>query len=145
MPSVVPSGTIYHMIKLGFSTNAFKLTSLEAAIDTIARIGYSGVEIMADVPHAYTPHMPAQRINAVKAQIAAYRMQVSNVNAFTLFAVGDTYHPTWIEDDTALRQQRIDHTLNAIRMTHALGGKTISLQPGGPLDANVAGGGEGAR
>ncbi len=119
-------------MKLAFSTNAFKRTSLEEAIDAIARIGYAGVELMADVPHAYPPHMPAERIAAVRRQLAGYRMQVSNVNAFTLFALGDTYHPTWIEDDVALRRQRIAHTKQAIEMTAAVGGRTISLEPGGP-------------
>lgn len=121
-------------MRLGFSSNAFKQTSLEAAIDAIASAGYAGVEIMADVPHAYPPEMPTERVVAVKKQIAARGMAISNVNAFTLFAIGDTYHPTWVEDDDALIQQRIDHTLNVIKMTAALGGKTISLQPGGPQD-----------
>lgn len=121
-------------MKLAFSTNAFKRTSLESAIDTIAEIGYHGVELMADVPHAYPPHMPTERMTALRAQLARYRMQVSNVNAFTLFALGDTYHPTWIEDDATLREQRIQHTKNCIVMTAAVGGKTISLEPGGPQD-----------
>lgn len=122
------------MIKLAFSSNAYKQTSLEAAIDSIARIGYTGVEIMADVPHAYPPHMPAARVAAVREQLARLRLEVSNVNAFTLFALGDTYHPTWIEDDSAKRAQRIEHTKNVIAMTAALGGKTISLEPAGPQD-----------
>ncbi len=120
-------------MKLAFSTNAYKKTSLEAAIDSIAALGYAGVEIMADVPHGYPPDMPEARVAAVKTQIASRHLQVSNVNAFTLFAKGDTYHPTWIEDDLRLVAQRIEHTQNVIRMTAALGGRTISLQPGGPL------------
>src|SRR4051812_41287707 len=39
------------MIRLAFSTNAFKKNTLAEAIGEIARIGYGGVEIMADVPH----------------------------------------------------------------------------------------------
>ena len=119
-------------MKLAFSTNAYKKTTLELAIDSIASLGYAGVEIMADVPHAYPPDMPAERIERVKGQIAGLGMQVSNVNAFTLFALGDTYHPTWIEDDAKLIGQRIEHTKNAIEMSAKLGAKTISLQPGGP-------------
>ncbi|HVT83442.1 MAG TPA: sugar phosphate isomerase/epimerase family protein [Phycisphaerae bacterium] len=120
-------------MKLAFSTNAFKKTTLEAAINAIADIGYPGVEIMADVPHAYPPDMPPPRIQTVRNLITSRGMAVSNVNAFTLFARGDTYHPSWIEEDPARIRQRIEHTHNAIRMTAALGGKTISLQPGGPL------------
>ena len=89
-------------MKLAFSTNAFKKVSLEEAIGVIAGIGYAGVEVMADIPHAYPPDMPAERVVRVRELIAAKGMAVSNVNAFTLFAIGDTYHPSWIEEDAGL-------------------------------------------
>jgi len=123
-------------MNLAFSTNAYKKTTLEAAIDSIAAIGYTGVELMADIPHAYPPDMPPDRIARIRTQLARHKLALSNVNAFTLFAQGDTYHPTWIENDPALIQQRITHTQNAIRMTAAINNNqpaTISLQPGGPL------------
>lgn len=121
------------MLDLAFSTNAFKKNTLEEAIEAIARVGYRGVELMADVPHAYPQQMDAQRTAAVKARIKELGLSVSNVNAFTLFACGDTYHPTWIEDDPAKRQTRIDHTLRSIELAREFAAKTISLQPGGPL------------
>ncbi len=121
------------MRRLAFSTNAFKKTSLESAVDAIADIGYRGVELMADVPHALPRDMSASRLRDLKKRLADANTVVSNVNAFTLFACGDTYHPTWIEDDAALRQQRIDHTRACLRLAAEVGAKTISLQPGGPL------------
>jgi sugar phosphate isomerase/epimerase len=121
------------MLDLAFSTNAFKKNTLEEAVDAIADIGYRGVELMADVPHAYPQDMPAQRRQALRERLARLGMAVSNINAFTLFACGDTYHPTWIEDDPALRQKRIDHTLRSIELAAEFGAATVSLQPGGPL------------
>lgn len=121
------------MIQLAFSTNAFKKNTLEEAIRAIAQIGYRGVEIMADVPHAYPATMDKARRQEVKNLIRSLGLQVSNINAFTLFAQGDTYHPTWIEDSAAQRQKRIDHTLAAIELAAEFGAKTTSLQPGGPL------------
>src|SRR5688500_15878699 len=121
------------MLDLAFSTNAFKKTTLEEAIESIASIGYRGVELMADVPHAYPQNMDAARRQRVRERIKQLGLTVSNVNAFTLFACGDTYHPTWIEDDPAKRQLRIDHTLKTIALAREFGAKTISLQPGGPL------------
>jgi sugar phosphate isomerase/epimerase len=120
-------------LNLAFSTNAFKRTSLDEAIEIIAGLGYAGVELMADIPHAYPPHMSPQRTAAVKAKISALRLGVSNVNAFTLFALGDTYHPSWLEPQEARRRQRLEHTLRCIELAAALGGKTISLEPGGPV------------
>ncbi len=121
------------MLNLAFSTNAFKKNTLEQAIDTIAGIGYRGVELMADVPHAYPPKMDPARIDNVRKQIAAPGLAVSNVNAFTLFACGDTYHPTWIEDDLARRQTRVEHTINAVYLAAQFNAATVSLQPGGPM------------
>jgi sugar phosphate isomerase/epimerase len=121
------------MIRLAFSTNAFKKNTLDEAIDAIGDIGYAGVELMADLHHAYPPVMDEQRTAATKKHLAGRKLPVSNVNAFTLFACGDTYHPTWIEDDIAKRELRIDHTLRCIDLAARFGARTISLQPGGPL------------
>src|ERR1700722_18188868 len=120
------------MIRLAFSTNAFKKNTLAEAIAAIAQIGYRGVELMADVPHAHPKSFGVEQRIQIKNQIESLGMQVSNVNAFTHFADGDTYHPTWIEDDPAKREIRIAHTLACVDLTAQFGAKTISLQPGGP-------------
>jgi sugar phosphate isomerase/epimerase len=121
------------MFRLAFSTNAFKKNTLEEAIDSIAAIGYRGVEVMADVPHALPAKMPASARQEVRRRIEQPGMLASNVNAFTLFACGDTYHPTWIEDEASQRKARIEHTLGAIALAAELGAPTVSLQPGGPM------------
>jgi len=121
------------MFRLAFSTNAFKKNTLDEAIDAIGDIGYAGVELMADLHHAYPPAMDQARTAHTQAHLKTRQLPVSNVNAFTLFACGDTYHPTWIEDDAARRRQRIDHTARCIELASQFGARTISLQPGGPL------------
>ena len=121
------------MLRLAFSTNAFKKNTLDEAIDAIGAIGYAGVELMADLHHAYPPAMDQTRLQRTREHLSQRRLPVSNINAFTLFACGDTYHPTWIERDPARREQRIAHTLNCIDIASEFGARTISLQPGGPL------------
>jgi sugar phosphate isomerase/epimerase len=121
------------MIRLAFSTNAFKKHSLTEAVSAIAAAGYSGVELMADVPHAYPPSFDGRQRLALFTQLKSLGLQVSNVNAFTLFALGDTYHPSWIEDDDRLRETRIAHTLACIELGAEFHAKTLSLQPGGPM------------
>jgi sugar phosphate isomerase/epimerase len=118
--------------RLAFSTNAFKKNTLDEAIDFIGDIGYAGIELMADLHHAYPPTMDGARRDQARAHLSQRNLPVSNVNAFTLFACGDTYHPTWIEDDAEKREQRIEHTLNCIDLAAQFGARTISLQPGGP-------------
>src|SRR4051812_48311438 len=119
---------------LAFSTNAFKKNTVFEAIDAIASIGYAGVELMADVPHAYPPTFTSQQRQQAKDQRANLGLTVSNINAFTHFAAGgDTYHPTWIEDDANMRETRITHTLACVELATEFGATTVSLQPGGPM------------
>jgi sugar phosphate isomerase/epimerase len=118
------------MIKLAFSTNAFKRYSLEDSIREIAKVGYSGVEILCDIPHAYAPTFTDDQVRSLKKTLASSNMQISNLNAFTLYAIGDTYHPSWIEDS---REVRIEHTIECIRLAKKIGAKHLSTEPGGPM------------
>ena len=120
------------MMPLAFSTNAFKKNTIFEAVDAIAAIGYTGVELMADVPHAHPTSFTVDQRDKLHRQLARLNITVSNVNAFTHFADGDTYHPTWIEDDAARREVRVVHTLNSITLAAEFKAKTLSLQPGGP-------------
>lgn len=125
------------MTKLAFSTNAFKKSTLEEAINAIARAGYSGVELMADIPHAYPPSFDSAARLKTRHQLRSLGLEVSNINAFTLFACGDTYHPTWIEADERKRALRIEHTMGCIELAAEMECRTMSVQPGGPT---IAGG-----
>ncbi|MDQ3961253.1 MAG: sugar phosphate isomerase/epimerase, partial [Thermoproteota archaeon] len=78
------------MIKLAFSTNAFKRYSLDDSIKEIAKVGYSGVEILCDIPHAYARTFTDDQARALKKTLMSSNMQISNLNAFTLYAIGDT-------------------------------------------------------
>jgi sugar phosphate isomerase/epimerase len=119
-------------MKLAFSTNAFKRYSLEDSVREIAKIGYEGVEILCDVPHAYPPSFGDHQARSLKNTLSSCNMQISNLNAFTLYAVGDVYHPSWIEEDKHAREVRMQHTTDCIRLAKKIGAKHISTEPGGP-------------
>ena len=121
------------MINLAFSSNAFKRYSLEDSIKEIAKIGYRGVEILCDIPHAYPPHFKEEHIRSLKKTLGSSSIQISNLNTFTLFAIGDTYHPSWIEEDNRRRETRIQHTIECIRLAKKIGAKHLSTEPGGPV------------
>jgi sugar phosphate isomerase/epimerase len=121
------------MQALGFSTNAFKKYTLEQAIDSIARIGYGAVELMADLHHAYPTTFDARRRRDTLKRLHDRGLFVSNINAFTHFVDGDTYHPTWFEADPDRTQLRVDHTIRCIELAAEFGAATVSIQPGGPL------------
>jgi sugar phosphate isomerase/epimerase len=123
-------------MKLAYSTNAFKRYSLNEAIRMIAEIGYEGIELLCDTPHAYPPAFQDKEIDSFKNQIAKFRLDISNLNAFTLYSISDVYHPSWIEDDKASRELRITHTINCIKLAKKIGVKNLSTEPGGPLSAS---------
>jgi len=120
-------------MKFAFSTNAFRGRNVIDAIAAIAGAGYSGVEIMADVPHAFPRDLGEADIAAIRSALARHSMAVSNVNAFMMCAVGDFWHPSWVECDEGERRTRIEHTVGCIGLAAALGAKTISTEPGGPV------------
>lgn len=117
----------------GYSTNAFVKFSLFEAIERIAGLGFRGVEIMGDRPHLYPPDFGEEDLARLKKTIAEHALELININSFTLFAVGDTYLPSWIEPEEDRREIRIRHTLESLRVADYLGCKTISVPPGGPL------------
>jgi sugar phosphate isomerase/epimerase len=124
-------------MKLAFSTNAFKKYSLQDSIKKISTIGYEGVEILADIPHAYPPMFGEEHIASAIDTLSECKIQVSNLNAFTLYAIKDVYHPSWIENDNSLRELRIQHTINCIELAQKIGSRNISTEPGGPIEPGV--------
>ncbi|MFY9943448.1 MAG: sugar phosphate isomerase/epimerase family protein [Desulfobacterales bacterium] len=117
----------------GYSTNAFVKFPLAESLEKIADLGFAGVEIMGDRPHLYPPDFGAREIAELQAILRRQGLRVTNINSFTLFAVGDTYLPSWIEPEAERRQIRIRHTRDSLKMAAALGCRNISVPPGGPL------------
>jgi sugar phosphate isomerase/epimerase len=117
----------------GYSTNAFVKFPLVEAVERIARLGFKGVEIMADRPHLYPPDTAEDEFQRLQDALSAGGLKVTNLNSFTLFAVGDTYLPSWIEPEAGRREIRIRHTRDCLRVAKRLGCANISVPPGGPL------------
>ncbi len=121
----------------GYSTNAFVRYSLEESIQKIARLGFKGVEIMGDRPHLYPPDYSEQKLAHIRTLLKQNQLKVNNINSFTLFAVGDTYLPSWIEPEAERRKIRIQHTLQSLQVAKILDCANISVPPGGPLEKNM--------
>jgi len=117
----------------GYSTNAFVKFRLVDAVARIARLGFKGVEIMADRPHLYPPDVDDTHFEHLRQTLVAAGLKVTNLNSFTLFAVGDTYLPSWIEAERQRRDIRIRHTRDCLHLARRLGCTNISVPPGGPL------------
>jgi sugar phosphate isomerase/epimerase len=124
-------------MKLAFSSNAYMHFSIEATIEKIASLGYQGIEILADVPHAWPAGLLAQSKDSIRRHLEKHRLSISNVNAFMMNAVADPrqpyWHPGWTDPDPHYRAIRREHTKRALRLAQELGAPCITTEPGGRL------------
>ncbi len=122
---------------LAYSSNAYLNFSIEETIARIAALGYQGLELLADVPHAWPAGLLEERKQAIRDCLARHRLAIANVNAFMMNAVADPrqpyWHPSWIEPDAHYRAIRREHTKRALRLAKELGARSIQTEPGGPL------------
>jgi len=123
-------------MKLAYSSNAYMRHTISEAIDRIASLGYEGMELMADVPHAWPPSLSDADLAAIRGQLDDHGLSLSNVNAFMMSAVRDFWHPSWIEPDPAYRRLRVQHTLDALTIAAKLGATCITTEPGGPVEVD---------
>ncbi|MEN6449510.1 MAG: sugar phosphate isomerase/epimerase family protein [Thermoguttaceae bacterium] len=126
-------------MRLAYSSNAYLNFSIEETIARIAALGYAGLELLADVPHAWPAGLLDERKRAIRQCLDQHGLAISNVNAFMMNAVADPrqpyWHPSWIEPDQHYRAIRREHTKRALRLAKDLGAASIQTEPGGPLAA----------
>jgi sugar phosphate isomerase/epimerase len=125
-------------MQLAFSSNAFTRFSIGEAIRAIRQSGYEGIELLADVPHAWPAGLLEQQKQAIRDCLATEHLAISNMNAFMMNAVADPrqpyWHPAWTEPYAPYRAIRREHTRRALALAAELGAPSISTEPGGPLN-----------
>jgi len=126
-------------MKLAFSSNAYMHFSIEETIGTIAELGYAGIEVLADVPHAWPAGLLEERKQSIRDHLEKHDLTISNVNAFMMNAVADPrqpyWHPGWTDPDPHYRAVRREHTKRSLQLARDIGAPSISTEPGGLLTA----------
>ena len=125
------------MMKLAFSSNAYMHFSIEDTIDKIADLGYSGIEILADVPHAWPAGLLEERKQSIRDHLEKRNLKIANINAFMMNAVADPrqpyWHPGWTDPDPHYRAIRREHTKRCLYLAKEIGAPNITTEPGGHL------------
>ena len=125
------------MLKLAFSSNAYLDVPVEEAIARIAGFGYHGIELLADVPHAWPAGLLGVQKDSIRRALAESGLAISNINAFMMNAIADPrqpyWHPGWTDPDRHYRAIRREHTKRALRLAAELGAPAISTEPGGEI------------
>jgi sugar phosphate isomerase/epimerase len=124
-------------LQLAFSSNAYLNVPVEEAIARIAGFGYQGIELLADVPHAWPAGLLEVQKEAIRRALGRHGLAISNINAFMMNAIADPrqpyWHPGWTDPDPHYRAIRREHTKRALRLAADLGATSISTEPGGEI------------
>ena len=127
-------------MKLAFSSNAYMHFSIEDTIRKIAGLGYTGIEVLADVPHAWPAGLLEERKESIRSCLAEHHLQIANINAFMMNAVADPrqpyWHPGWTDPDPHYRAIRREHTKRALHLAKDIGAPNITTEPGGLLTSD---------
>ena len=128
-------------VQLAFSTNAFTRFSLIEALTLIRAAGFPGVEILADVPHAYPGTLVATDAGRVAGELNRLGLVASNVNVNCSFgywkdAPGEPYfEPSLISPLERHREDRIELIGRAMEFASAIGAANVSITSGRTLGA----------
>lgn len=123
-------------MKLAFSTNAYTRHSLTDALRGIRAAGFEGVEILADVPHAYPGSIDAAFSESVRRELDRLGLTVSNVNCNCTFgywrhAPPEPYfEPSLISPDPKYRADRTQLILRTLDFAKIVGARNVSITSG---------------
>jgi fructoselysine 3-epimerase len=123
-------------MKLAFSTNAFTRFTLTEALEAIAACGYDGVEVLADVPHAYPPAITPSLTRQTADALSRLNLAVSNVNVNCSFGYWKDappepfFEPSLISPNPRHRADRIAMILTGLQFAKDIGGRNISITIG---------------
>lgn len=133
------------LVRYAFSTNAYTRFSLIEAIQKIYACGYTGVEILADVPHAFPSQLSFKEISEITRVLEQTGLSVSNINAntalgfhpFEVLSVGEVvFEPSLCSKQEERRKQRIDYTKRCIDLAVEWGSPCVSVTSGRCLPGN---------
>jgi protein FrlC len=133
------------VVRLAFSTNAYTRFSLVEAIQRIHACGYKGIEILADVPHAFPDRLSSNKVSEVSRVLEQTGLSVSNINANTALgfhpasvrSIGEVvFEPSLCSKQEERRKERIDYTKRCIDLAVEWGSPCVSVTSGRCLPGN---------
>src|SRR5437773_4276502 len=114
-------------MKLAFSTNAYTRFGLFDAIGGIKAAGFAGVEILADVPHAYPDAIDDALIASLRKTLDETGLAVSNINCNCSFGYWKDappepyFEPSLISPNPRHRADRIRMICKTLEFARAIG------------------------
>jgi len=100
--------------------------TLDETIKRIAKLGYDGIEIGAAAPHAYPPHLGADRRAQVRDLLQEHNIALSSMLPAPSGGPGNNPASPYIEE----RRATVEHYKDLAELTAFWGGKTLIYLPG---------------
>ena len=120
-------------MKTGFSSNAFTKINLFDGIEILSKIGYDGIEIVLDSPHAFLP-LKKEQINEIQNTIEKNNLEITNLNSNTVSGWSSSnenpFEPSLSNKNQKLRNWRISYTKNAIDLASMLNSPSVCITSG---------------
>jgi sugar phosphate isomerase/epimerase len=127
-------GVMLGRFRFAYSTNAYTEVPLSLAVHEIARSGFDGVEILADLPHLNPMRHDVRAARRVSELIQRLGLAVSNVNVNTNLALSrqdpEGFAPSLIDRSGAARQARIDYVARALRLSREMEARNAAVALG---------------
>ena len=122
-------------MKTGFSTNAFTKFSLLEINEIISDVGYNGLEIVADTPHAFLP-LTSEKLKQIKHSLENKKLLISNINANTVLGWNlekgndEKFEPSLSNKNETLRKWRVEYTKKTIEVAAELSAPSVCITSG---------------
>src|SRR6266850_226167 len=104
--------------RFAYSTNAYTKWPLGRAVADVVKRGFTGIEILADVPHAFPA--AAFDLDGLKAALADSKLAVANLNANTTLGLDPKkrdpsgFWPGFLDSAIGVRKMKTEHVKNVI-------------------------------
>jgi len=108
--------------------------SLEDTIDTLAEIGYDGIEIGAAAPHGYPGHLDSGRRKAINQHLESRGIEVSALCPALGGAQG--YNPAAPEKEE--RDANLQYITECCQLAHDINCENVSGSPAGRATGKTA-------
>ncbi|MHC4607913.1 MAG: sugar phosphate isomerase/epimerase family protein [Planctomycetota bacterium] len=124
------------MIRFAYSTNAYTKHPLAEAVADIAKAGFDGVEILADVPHAFPLNLAPADVKALRETIGEAGLAIANINGNTTLGLDrdgrdlSGFWPGLVEVKADARAMRVEYVRQVIDMARALGAANVCTASG---------------
>lgn len=117
-------------MKLCFNTSAYSKFELEHAVKQIGEIGYQGIEMMVDRPHAFPDDFDEKRMSELKLLVKQYNMTPVGLMSANVWAWGSNmiFEPSFINYKKEIREKRKALTKQVIDFAATL--ECFSVQTG---------------